>query len=253
MTTRWAGLDLGSRTVKLVVVDGAGRPVHRASTDTGCDPLQSGRALLAETRPDGIVATGYGRALFEVAHDAPTVTEIKAHARGAREWFPDARAVLDIGGQDSKAIALTADGRVGKFEMNDRCAAGTGKFLEYTATAFGLTVDAFAALALAGNDPPPISSMCTVFAETEATTLMARGVAQADIALGLHKAIVSRTVAMLSRVGLRAPLVFVGGVAKNPCAVRLVAEAVGFAPLVPAQPDMTGALGAALWLAQTPA
>ena len=248
-----AGLDIGSRSIEAVVVRG-GEVVSMRRAPTTFDPLGQVRALFPDGPPGRLAVTGYGRelALANYPH-ARTVTEIKAHALGAARLFPEAATLLDIGGQDTKAVSLLPGGKVGRFEMNDRCAAGTGKFLEYTATAFGLTVDAFAALALAGTDPPPISSMCTVFAETEATTLMARGVAQADIALGLHKAIVSRTVAMLSRVGLRAPLVFVGGVAKNPCAVRLVAEAVGFAPLVPAEPDMTGALGAALWLAQTPA
>ena len=145
-------------------------------------------------------------------------------------------------------MSLLPGGRVGRFEMNDRCAAGTGKFLEYTATVFGVTVADFGRLALTGDDPPLISSMCTVFAETEATTLMARGVTPANIALGLHRAIVSRTASLLARVGVAAPLVFVGGVARNPCVVRLLAGTLGLAPLVPDEPDMTGALGAALWL-----
>ena len=111
-------------------------------------------------------------------------------------------------------------------------------------TVFGLSVEDFGLLALTGDDAPLISSMCTVFAETEATTLMARGVSPANIALGLHRAVVARTMAMLGRVGLTAPLVFVGGVARNPCIVRLLADAQGQEPLLPAEPDLTGALGA---------
>ncbi|WP_300157003.1 acyl-CoA dehydratase activase [Solidesulfovibrio sp.] len=250
--TECAGLDIGSRSIEVVVVRG-GEVLSRRRAPTTFDPLSQVRALFPDGPPPRLAVTGYGRQLaLTLFPEARTITEIKAHAIGAASLFPEAATLLDIGGQDTKAVALLPGGRVGRFEMNDRCAAGTGKFLEYTATAFGLSVADFAALALGGSDPPEISSMCTVFAETEATTLMARGVGQADIALGLHKAIVARTVAMLRRVGLRAPLAFVGGVAKNPCAVRLVAEAVGFSPLVPDEPDMTGALGAALWLAKTP-
>jgi predicted CoA-substrate-specific enzyme activase len=246
--TEYAGLDIGSRSIEAVVVRG-GEVVSARRLPTTFDPLAQVASLFPDGPPKRLAVTGYGRELARSRYpQVRTVTEIKAHALGVAHLYPEAKTLLDIGGQDTKAMALLPGGRVGRFEMNDRCAAGTGKFLEYTATAFGLAVADFAALALAGRNPPAISSMCTVFAETEATSLMARGVAQADIALGLHKAVVMRTLSLLTRVGLSAPLVFVGGVAKNPCAVRLLAEAVGFAPLVPDAPDMTGALGAALWL-----
>ena len=244
-----AGLDIGSRTIKLVVRAGGGTVACRCLPTT-FDPARQLDKLFAAGVPGRLAVTGYGRELARERYPwAQTLTEIKAHALGAASLFPQAATLLDIGGQDTKAVALLPGGKVGRFEMNDRCAAGTGKFLEYVATAFGLSVAAFAALALTGDDPPLISSMCTVFAETEATTLMARGVSQADIALGLHKAVAGRTLAMLARVGLTPPVVFVGGVAKNPCLVRLVAQAVGGGLLVPEAPDMTGALGAALWLA----
>jgi predicted CoA-substrate-specific enzyme activase len=247
-----AGLDVGSRAIKLVVRR-QGTVVCSRRLPTTFDPVGQLRELFKDGAPDRLAVTGYGRELArEHFPQARTVTEIKAHALGAGSLFPQAATLLDIGGQDTKAIALRPGGRVGRFEMNDRCAAGTGKFLEYAATAFGLPVADFARLALSGNAPPLISSMCTVFAETEATTLMARGVSQADIALGLHKAVVSRTMAMLARVGLAPPLVFVGGVARNPCLVRLLAEAVGQPLLLPAEPDLTGALGAALWLESEP-
>lgn len=251
--TNYAGLDIGSRSIEAVVVrDGAVLAARRVPTTF--DPLAQAASLFPDGPPERLAVTGYGRELARTLFpQARTLTEIKAHALGAAHHFPQARTLLDIGGQDTKAVALLPGGRVARFEMNDRCAAGTGKFLEYTATAFGLPVAAFAALALGGENPPLISSMCTVFAESEATSLMARGAKQADIALGLHKAIVSRTLSMLTRVGMHPPLVFVGGVAHNPCVVRLVTEGLGFAPLVPAEPDMTGALGAALWLATEPA
>ena len=150
--------------------------------------------------------------------------------------------ITDIGGQDTKAIALLG-GKVSKFEMNDRCAAGTGKFLEHLATVFQIPLEAFGTYALAGTTRLEINSMCTVFAETEAISLMARGKNPRDIALGLHASIIRRTLAMLSRIGLKEPLLFAGGVANNPCVVHLLTEALGTPPLIPEQPEMVGAHG----------
>lgn len=247
----FAGLDIGSRTIELVVVRG-GAVVASRRLPTTFDPVSQLRRLFPDGPPKRLAVTGYGRELArELFPMARVLTEIKAHALGVSRLFPEAATLLDIGGQDTKAVALLPGGRVARFEMNDRCAAGTGKFLEYTATVFGIPVAEFGLLALSGDDPPLISSMCTVFAESEAITLMARGVSPANIALGLHRAIVSKTVSMLARVGVTAPLAFVGGVANNPCAVRLLTETLGFSPLVPDEPDMTGALGAALWLEAT--
>uniref|UniRef100_I2PZ05 CoA-substrate-specific enzyme activase, putative n=1 Tax=Desulfovibrio sp. U5L TaxID=596152 RepID=I2PZ05_9BACT len=247
--TDFAGLDIGSRSIGLVVVaDGAVVASRRLSTTF--DPAGQLRRLFPDGPPPRLAVTGYGRELArELFPQARTLTEIKAHALGVVHVLPQASAFLDIGGQDTKAAILLPGGRVARFEMNDRCAAGTGKFLEYTATVFGLPVEEFGNLALTGDDPPQISSMCAVFAETEATTLMARGVSPANIALGLHQAIIARTLSLLSRVGATAPLAFVGGVAQNACAVRLLGQALGTPPLVPEDPDLTGALGAALWLA----
>ncbi|WP_285906948.1 acyl-CoA dehydratase activase [Pseudodesulfovibrio pelocollis] len=245
------GLDIGSRSIELVGVEN-GEVILARRSPTTFDPVARCAGLLDGLRPAALVATGYGRALVQrLGLDCQTaaVTEIKAHARGAAHLFPGARSVLDIGGQDTKAMTLR-QGRVVRFEMNDRCAAGTGKFLEYTAGVFQIPVEEFGAYALKGTDPPEISAMCTVFAETEATSLMARGARPESIALGLHAAIVKRTVNMLGRVGHEPPLVFTGGVANNPCVVSLLARALGGAVgsdiLIPDEPDMTGALGAAL-------
>jgi activator of 2-hydroxyglutaryl-CoA dehydratase len=128
---RFAGIDIGSRTIELVVVDEAGQIKAGFHADTGFDPITEAKKLVDGVSFDRIMATGYGRNLFEINFDTPTVTEIKAH--GAQAFFPDSRAVLDIGGQDSKAISLFETGKVKKFEMNDRCTAGTGKFLEIMA------------------------------------------------------------------------------------------------------------------------
>ncbi len=252
------GIDIGSRSIELVAIE-QGQPRRMSRLSTTFDPLSQCRRLLEEVRTNGaapkaIVATGYGRRLvekLEISLPVECITEIKAHALGVNADFSEARTVLDIGGQDTKAIALRPDGRVLKFEMNDRCAAGTGKFLEYTAGVFQLPVEEFGQFALQGTNPPVINSMCTVFAETEATSLMAGGTPAADIALALHKAIVKRTANMLGRVGLQLPLAFVGGVARNACVRELLAAELGVTPgrnlLIPETPDMTGALGAALW------
>jgi predicted CoA-substrate-specific enzyme activase len=243
---RYAGIDLGSRTICLVVVDGAGDLVLADQADTGFDPMPAAENLIHGVAFDAVLATGYGRNLLEIAWDTPTVTEIKAHALGARASFPEAGTVLDIGGQDSKAISLFDDGRVRKFEMNDRCAAGTGKFLEIMAGALGFGIDEFGPAALRAAHELKISSMCTVFAESEVTSLISRGADRCEIARGLHASVVRRAVGMIKRVSDKGPIVFTGGVARNPCIGRLLQEGLGREILVGRQPQMTGALGAAL-------
>jgi len=240
---RFAGIDIGSRTIELVVVDGAGEIVHSLQADTGFDPAQK---LIDGIAYDRIMATGYGRNLFEIAFDAATVTEIKAHARGARAFFPEAGTVLDIGGQDSKAIALFDNGRVKKFEMNDRCAAGTGKFLEIMARTLGFEIEEFGREALLAERDLNISSMCTVFAESEVTSLIARGQSRREIARGLHTSVIRRAAGMINRVSSEGDIVFTGGVANNPCMRVLLEEKLGRRILSPQDPQLVGALGAAL-------
>jgi predicted CoA-substrate-specific enzyme activase len=243
---RYAGIDIGSRTVELVVVDAAGEIEISRQTDTGFDPLAAARELMNGLAYDRILATGYGRNLFEIGFDAPTATEIKAHARGARACFPDAEAVLDIGGQDSKAIALFPDGRVKKFEMNDRCAAGTGKFLEIMARSLGFDIDEFGREALRAGSELTVSSMCTVFAESEVTSLIAKGADRRGIARGLHASVVRRAAGMLNRVSGAERIVFTGGVAKNPAMGTMLREKLGRTVSIPDDPQQIGALGAAL-------
>lgn len=242
----YAGIDIGSRTIELVVVDEKGEIVTSRQTDTGFDPMTEARGLLDGVEYDRILATGYGRNLFEISFEAPTVTEIKAHARGASSFFPDARAVLDIGGQDSKAIALFDTGKVKKFEMNDRCAAGTGKFLEIMAKNLGFAIDAFGWEALAADADIQISSMCTVFAESEVTSLIAKGRDRREIARGLHSSVIRRAAGMINRVSSDGDIVFTGGVAKNPCMRKFLEDKLGRRVLVPDDPQFVGALGAAL-------
>ena len=242
------GLDVGSRSIELVLLED-GQVAHWARLPTTFDPLAQCRRLLEGLPPARIVATGYGRKLLVEnlkRHRVIAITEIQAYARGAHYLNPEVRTVLDIGGQDTKAICLGEAGKVVKFEMNDRCAAGTGKFLEFMATALQVPLEDFGDFALQADKRIQINSMCTVFAESEATSLMARGESPANIAMGLHLAIVQRTLAMLRRVGVAAPVLFAGGVAHNPCVQALLEEHLGLPIIVPAQPDLVGALGAAL-------
>ena len=242
---RCAGIDIGSRTIELVVLKDA-EIIETRQGDSGFDPMARAMELLQGVTHDHMMATGYGRHLFELSFDAPTVTEIKAYAVGARFLFTDVQTILDIGGQDSKAISLNASGKVAKFEMNDRCAAGTGKFLEIMAQTLGYSLDDFGAEALKAVNEMQISSMCTVFAESEVTSLVSRGEDRRDIALGLHRSVVRRALGMLKRVTVKKPILFAGGVARNPCMRRLLEEALGVPILVPENPQMVGAIGAAL-------
>ncbi len=243
-----AGIDIGSRSIELVALEGS-RVVHAEKLPTTFDPLGQCRKLVRETIFSRVVATGYGRKLFvEALHyeNATAITEIQAYALGAHHLLPEARTILDIGGQDTKVISLSPEGKVAKFEMNDRCAAGTGKFLEFMATALQIPIERFGDYALQADKKIHINSMCTVFAETEATSLMAQGETPANIAMGLHVAIAQRTMSMLRRLGGAAPLVFAGGVAHNPCIRKLLKESLKQEVITPDDPDMVGALGAAL-------
>lgn len=246
MSKQYAGIDIGSRTIELVVVDENGTIQKSLRTDTGFDPMSEARRLLQAVSYDRIIATGYGRNLFEINFDTSTVTEIKAHAIGARAYFPNAETILDIGGQDSKVIALFENGKVKKFEMNDRCAAGTGKFLEIMAKALGYEIDQFGSEALQATRDVAISSMCTVFAESEVTSLIAKGENRREIARGLHLSVVKRALTMIKRLSNGGDIVFTGGVAKNRCIVELVSNDLGQPIMIPDDPQNVGAFGAAL-------
>ena len=242
---RVAGIDIGSRTIELVVLNESGI-IDTKQADSGFDPMTRAKKLLDGVVYDCIMATGYGRHLFELSFDATTVTEIKAYAVGARALFPAVSTVLDIGGQDSKAIAVNDGGKVTRFEMNDRCAAGTGKFLEIMAQSLGYTLDEFGPEALRAKQDIQISNMCTVFAESEVTSLLAKGADRHDIALGLHRSVVRRAAGMLKRVSVEEPIVFAGGVARNVCMHRLLEQTLQKSIMVPKDPQMVGAYGAAL-------
>lgn len=243
---RVLGLDIGSRSVDAVWLEG-GRPLDAAVTDSGFDPQAAARVFVEREMHDVIVATGYGRHAARETFGCEVVTEIKAYALGASALFPEAASVLDIGGQDTKVIALGPGGRVLDFEMNDKCAAGTGKFLEVMARALGFELEDMASAALAADGSGiQISSMCTVFAESEVTGLVHRGADRAAVAHALHESIAKRTLSSLRRMNANAPLVFAGGVAKNAAMVELISAGLGAQVLVPDDAQTVGALGAAL-------
>ncbi|HEY5549569.1 MAG TPA: acyl-CoA dehydratase activase [Coriobacteriia bacterium] len=242
---RVLGIDIGSRSIDAVWLDG-GTLIDSVVLDTGYDPQSVCERLVARGDHDIVVATGYGRHVAREAFSAEVITEIKAYALGVGALFPQAAAVLDIGGQDTKVIALNAAGAVSDFEMNDKCAAGTGKFLEIMARALGYSLEELGAAALEAEDGIKISSMCTVFAESEVTGLVHRGEDRTRIALGLHQSIATRTLGSLRRIGAKGPLVFAGGVAKNHAMVRLISDGFAGDVLVPFEAQTVGALGAAL-------
>lgn len=247
------GIDFGSTTCKTVILDDSGRIVAAqvanmgAVSDAGAKASIAGaldQAGLTQADIGRTVSTGYGRRMLDVADK--NFTEITCHARGAVAMLPAARLVIDIGGQDSKVIAVDANGLVSTFAMNDRCAAGTGKFLEVLARAMEIPLEEMGATALRAAQELKISSMCATFAETEVISLLAEGTPKPDILGAVHHAIASRTLGLVARVGKRGPVVMTGGVAKNQAAVRYIERELELPVHLPADPQIAGALGAAL-------
>lgn len=252
-----AGIDSGSRALKVVILDTRSREslgavcVDQLLRDDTY-PLEHLEALLADTghamsELAATVATGYGRNRTRGAN--ATVTEITCHARGVHHLVPHTASVLEIGGQDSKVIRLRDGGRVSDFAMNDRCAAGTGRFLELASGLLGMTLDEFSAAAQEpGIRPTNISSTCAVFAESEILGLLAEGYAAAEIAAGVVESVAQRVVALAAGM-LAEPVVFTGGVARMPAVAAALGRRMGGQLLVAPGPQFTGALGAALMAA----
>jgi predicted CoA-substrate-specific enzyme activase len=239
-----AGLDVGSRTIALVLLDD--QVVDSAVVETGVRPLERCRESLEGRNYQRLMVTGYGRHLVAPALGGDVVSEIGAYARGASHLHPDCGTLIDIGGQDSKVISISNGGRVAKFEMNDRCAAGTGRFLEVMADTLELEIGELGDFALTASQTVKINSLCTVFAESEAVSLIARGEEPAAIALALHQAVASRVAGMVRRLGLKERAVFAGGAARNRCLEQLLANILEVEMTVPREPQLVGALGAAL-------
>jgi len=244
---RAIGIDIGSRAIKAVLLED-GIVVRRDLVDSGARPLEAAVSLLDAYPAGPTVATGYGRGLLEVEREVRTVTEIKAHGLGAWHSVPGITAVVDIGGQDVKVIALDPAGKVTRFEMNDRCAAGTGRFLEVMAARLGYAIEEFGAAALEATEGVKINSTCTVFAESEVVGLLNRGVAREQIARGLHVSAVAKVVGMYGRVcGTKGAVVGIsGGGALNPAIQLLISQCLAVSTAPVENPQFAGALGAAI-------
>jgi predicted CoA-substrate-specific enzyme activase len=242
-----AGVDVGAATAKTVIMaDGEILAHARAAEEVTRVALELAGLSMDELQ--FIISTGYGRNGVAFANKA--ASEIICHAKGVNFVIADARTVIDIGGQDSKVIGVREDGTVSDFVMNDKCAAGTGRFLEVMAGVLGLDIEEMGPISITSKDPCPISSTCTIFAETEMVSLRADGRTREDLVAGIHRAVASRVGVMGRTVGYREQVVFTGGVAKNIGVKNSLEAGIGLPILIPEEPQIMGALGAAL-LAET--
>ncbi|HZK85326.1 MAG TPA: acyl-CoA dehydratase activase [Desulfosporosinus sp.] len=252
MQKYFVGVDIGSLTVKVVLINDDLEILGTAMTRAGFsgrdvaarlkDQLISDSGLTAQVI-GATVATGYGRVTFPSDRE---VSEITCQAKGISHLFPTARTVIDIGGQDSKVIKLLSNGRVADFAMNDKCAAGTGRFLEVMAAALEVEWQEISELASTSENPAKISSFCTVFAESEIISHVSTGALKSDILAGVCDSVASRVASMTRRTGLEPDIVFTGGVAHNQGVVNALSKQLGYPLLVSREPVITAALGAAL-------
>lgn len=247
------GIDLGSNTVKTVLLEDGKKFLGGIVKKSGYDPQQVMDECLKETldktgiefaKIEKIVATGYGRVSCRIAHKE--ISEITCHGKGAFFSMPSARTIIDIGGQDSKVISLSENGKVVDFVMNDKCAAGTGRFLEVMAQALQAPIGEFGEISSAAANAVDISNTCTVFAESEVISLLARREPKENIIAGLHKSIAHRVFALAKRLRIEDDIALTGGVALNSGVRRALETASGKKIKVPENPQLIGALGAAL-------
>lgn len=248
------GIDSGSTSTNAVIMDRDRNIKAFAVVRTGAKSGQSAQKILEEVLEKAglkreniswIVSTGYGRVSIPFADE--NVTEISCHGRGAHYFNPNVRTILDIGGQDSKAIHLSSTGEVTDFIMNDKCAAGTGRFLEMIARSLEMEIGELGPAALQSTENIEITSMCSVFAESEVISLIAQNKEKADIANGVCHSIANKSYSLMKRVGLDPEFMMTGGVAKNPGVVRAVEEKIGAKLYICPEPEIVGAVGAALY------
>ncbi len=249
----FAGIDIGSRAAKVVIMDGD-TIASSAIIDTGPESVKTAYAAieialkkvsLSLADISCTIATGYGRILVPFAAD--NVSEISCHARGINWYFPSVRTILDMGGQDCKAINCDAEGRVTNFVMNDKCAGGTGRFLEMIADVLNVPLTESGDLALQSKNAIVFNTICAVFAKSDAIAYLRKGAARADILAGLHEAIAQRSLNLLKRISIEKDFAITGGISKNKGMVRKLTEKVGLEPLMCEDPQLVGALGAALF------
>jgi predicted CoA-substrate-specific enzyme activase len=249
-----AGVDVGSTQTKAVIIDEDRTIVARALTDTGANVIRAAENAFQEAVAAGhlqeeeveyVIGTGYGR--YKVTFGNAQVTEISCHARGAVHMFPSTRTVVDMGGQDTKAIRVSPGGEIVDFCMNDKCAAGTGRFLGAASSALDIPLGDLGATALRGERAVKISTTCTVFAESEVLSWLGKGKKIEDILLGVHQSIAARSLGLLRRVGIEDQVTFTGGVAKNEAMVSCLNVRLESPVNVGDESHYMGALGAALF------
>ena len=244
------GIDIGSTTTKLVGADAAGRMVWHILEKTEPRIEEQVRRLLGLVRMNTemknipVIAPGYGRKLARQA--TRVITEITCHAHGVYQELKHGGTLVDIGGQDSKVIRISPQGKVIDFVMNDKCAAGTGRFLENTASRLDVPLNDIGMLAMETPNEASISSTCTVFAESEIISLLASGVVVPEILRGLHRSLIKRVIAMVHAISFEPPLMLSGGVARNPLIATMLGEELDTEVILPRHPQLMGALGAAL-------
>ncbi len=249
-----AGVDVGSTQTKAVIVDEAKAIVGRSLIDTGANVIRAAEnafqqalksADLREEEVEYVIGTGYGR--YKVTFGNTQVTEISCHGRGAVHMFPETCTVLDMGGQDTKAIRVSAAGEIVDFCMNDKCAAGTGRFLGAASSALDIPLEELGPMALRGERQVKISTTCTVFAESEVLSWLGKGKKIEDILLGVHQSIAMRATGLLRRVGIEEQVTFTGGVARNQAMIEALNKRLGLEVNVSEESHFMGALGAALF------
>src|SRR5512138_1724981 len=249
-----AGVDVGSTQTKAVIIDEASRIVGRALIDTGANVITAAETAFAqalasnavdEREIEYVIGTGYGR--YRVTFGNAQVTEISCHGRGAVHMFPNTRTVVDMGGQDTKAIRVNATGEIIDFCMNDKCAAGTGRFLGAASAALDIPLGELGAVALQAERAVKISTTCTVFAESEVLSWLGKGKKIEDILLGVHQSIAARSIGLLRRVGIEPEITFTGGVARNIGMIEALNKGLRLKVNVSEDSHFMGALGAALF------
>ncbi|MFQ5606639.1 MAG: acyl-CoA dehydratase activase [Candidatus Zixiibacteriota bacterium] len=249
-----AGVDVGSTQTKAVIIDESQNIVGRALTDTGANVMRAAENAYAlalkesglrEEEVEFVVGTGYGR--YRVTFGNAQVTEISCHGRGAVKIFPKTRTVVDMGGQDTKAIRVGSDGEILDFCMNDKCAAGTGRFLGAASTALDIPLDEIGPTALCCQRAVRISTTCTVFAESEVLSWIGKGKMIEDILWGVHQSIASRSAALLRRVGIDEEVTFTGGVTRNIAMIKALEDKLELKLNVSEESHFIGAIGAAMF------
>lgn len=250
----YLGIDVGSVSTDAVLMDRNSEMIAYSIVRSGFDHAKAIQsvtdnicALAGIDYQDikAIVSTGYGRRAVKNA--SKLVTEISCHAKGIYYQNKDIRTLIDIGGQDSKIILLGKKGEVKTFIMNDKCAAGTGRFLEVMANAMDVDISLFGQISANARNAQSINNVCTVFAETEVISRIAQGLPKEEIIAGIHKAVAERVLNMAYSIGLETPVALSGGVAKNIGVVKVLCEKIGEKVYIPNNPQIIGAIGAALY------